>query len=122
MCKAKKYTGTQGVLIPHLNVGDLMLRKDVVQAVKEGSFHIYAVKHIDEGLFVFELWIYSFSPLYLLSHLLNILAGIELLSGIRAGSPSDADSVYGKVDQKLRKLATEARRFGRGEHELRAKL
>ena len=49
VCKSKEFTGTQGVLIPHLNVGDLNLRKDVVKAVKEGAFHVYAVKHIDEG-------------------------------------------------------------------------
>ena len=43
-------TGTQGVLIPHQNVKNLMLRDDVVAAIREGKFHIYAVKTIDEGL------------------------------------------------------------------------
>ncbi len=43
-------TGTQGVMIPHQNVKNLMLRDDVVEAVREGKFHIYAVKTIDEGL------------------------------------------------------------------------
>ena len=50
VCKAKGLTGKQGVMIPHLNLGDLMLRKDVVQAVKEGKFHIYPVKSIDQGI------------------------------------------------------------------------
>ena len=43
-------TGTQGVIIPHQNIKNLMLREDVVDAVKDGKFHIYAVKTIDEGL------------------------------------------------------------------------
>jgi len=37
-------------MIPHLNIDDLMLRKDVVDAVKEGKFHVYPVKTIDQGL------------------------------------------------------------------------
>ena len=43
-------TGTQGVIIPHQNVKNLMLRDDVVEAIREGKFHVYAVKTIDEGL------------------------------------------------------------------------
>jgi len=43
-------TGTQGVMIPHQNVKNLMLRDDVVEAIKDGKFHIYAVKTINEGL------------------------------------------------------------------------
>jgi predicted ATP-dependent protease len=43
-------TGNQGVVIPHQNVKNLMLREDVVEAIREEKFHIYAVKTIDEGL------------------------------------------------------------------------
>lgn len=43
-------TGTQGVMIPHQNVKNLMLRDDIVEAVRDGKFHIYAVKTINEGL------------------------------------------------------------------------
>ncbi|MCH7737322.1 MAG: AAA family ATPase [Chloroflexi bacterium] len=43
-------TGTQGVMIPHQNVKNLMLRDDVVEAIREGKFHVYAVKTIDDGL------------------------------------------------------------------------
>jgi ATP-dependent Lon protease len=50
VCKARGLTGTQGVLIPHQNVEDLMLRDRVVEAVKEGQFHIYPVHTIDEGM------------------------------------------------------------------------
>ena len=50
VCKAKGLTGDQGVMIPHQNVRNLMLREDVVKAVHEGKFHIYEVKTVDEGI------------------------------------------------------------------------
>lgn len=51
VCKKKgPLSGEQGVMIPKHNMSDLMLRPDIVTAVKEGKFHIYAVKNIDEGL------------------------------------------------------------------------
>jgi len=50
VCKAKGLTGTQGVLIPGSNIKHLMLREEVVDAVREGKFHIYAVSTIDQGI------------------------------------------------------------------------
>jgi ATP-dependent Lon protease len=50
VCKARGLTGAQGVIIPHQNVKDLMLRHDVVQAVAEKQFHVFAVRTIEEGL------------------------------------------------------------------------
>ncbi|MBI2871606.1 MAG: AAA family ATPase [Chloroflexi bacterium] len=50
VCKAKGFTGTQGVIIPKDNVANLVLRSDVVQAAQEGRFHVYAVSTIDEGM------------------------------------------------------------------------
>jgi len=50
VCKARGLTGRQGVMIPQQNVADLMLRHEVVDAAREGMFHIYAVKTIDEGI------------------------------------------------------------------------
>jgi ATP-dependent Lon protease len=50
VCKLKHLTGTQGVLIPQSNVKNLMLREDVVEAVRAGQFHIYPVSTIDEGI------------------------------------------------------------------------
>ena len=51
VCRAANgLTGAQGVVIPHQNVKNLMLRDDVVEAIRERMFHIYAVKTIDEGL------------------------------------------------------------------------
>ena len=50
LCKVKGMTGKQGVVIPHSNIKNLMLREDVVEAIKEGKFHIYPVNTIDEGI------------------------------------------------------------------------
>jgi predicted ATP-dependent protease len=52
VCRLKGLTGDQGVLMPKSNLRNLMLRADVVAAVKEGKFHIYAVGTIDEGMTV----------------------------------------------------------------------
>jgi len=96
VCRAKGLTGTQGVMIPHQNVGDLMLRKDVVQAVAENKFHIYPIKGIDEG--------------------------IELLTGVPAGELDDEGnyaegSVNFLVDTKLRALAEGLKSFSSEEKE-----
>lgn len=50
ICKLKGLTGQQGVMIPETNVDDLNLNDEVIQAVANGKFHIYAVKTIDAGL------------------------------------------------------------------------
>jgi len=92
-CKALGLTGDQGVMIPEANVKDLMLRKDVLQAVKDGKFHIYAVKTIDQG--------------------------IEILTGKEAGERG-ADGTYPEgtinylVDEKLSALAKALKEFGEG--------
>ena len=92
ICKHKGLTGKQGVLIPTKNVKDLMLKKEVVQAVEEGMFHIYPVKTIEQG--------------------------IEILTGMRAGKRRK-DGTYSKgtlfrlVDDRLRSLAEMARDFAK---------
>ncbi|AZR72610.1 ATP-dependent protease [Anoxybacter fermentans] len=50
VCKAKGLTGTQGVVIPVQNIENLMLDKEIIEAVKDGKFHIYSVKDIDEAI------------------------------------------------------------------------
>ncbi|UCC81253.1 MAG: AAA family ATPase [Candidatus Zixiibacteriota bacterium] len=50
VCKIKGLTGKQGVMIPKANVNDLMLRLEVVEAVKNGKFHIYSVYSIEQGI------------------------------------------------------------------------
>jgi lon-related putative ATP-dependent protease len=91
VCRARELTGRQGVMIPHQNVEDLMLRKDVVEAVAAGKFHIYPVETIDQG--------------------------IEILTGRPAGEKgSDGkyppDTVNCLVDQKLEELAERMKEFG----------
>jgi predicted ATP-dependent protease len=90
VCRAKGLDGSQGVMIPHQNVRNLMLRDEVVQAAREGTFHIYAVSNIDEG--------------------------IEILTGVEAGEKS-ADGSYPEgsincgVDRQLKEMAGKLRRF-----------
>jgi len=50
VCKAKGLTGAQGCVIPYSNVQNLMLKEEVVEAIKEGKFHIYPVRTISEGI------------------------------------------------------------------------
>lgn len=50
ICKQKGLTGHQGVMIPKTNKKNLVLKNEVVEAVREGKFHIYAIEHIDEGI------------------------------------------------------------------------
>jgi len=50
LCKARGLTGDQGVIIPRSNQQNLMLKESVVEAAKEGKFHIYAVSTIEEGI------------------------------------------------------------------------
>ncbi len=59
ICKLKGLTGEEGVIIPYQNIDNLMLKDEVIEAVKERKFSIYAIKTIDEG--------------------------IEILTGVRAG-------------------------------------
>ena len=81
VCKSKGLTGTQGVLIPHQNVKNLMLKDEVVKAVKNGMFHIYAVKTVEEG--------------------------IEILTGMPAGTLNEdgeyeENTIFRKVADKLK--------------------
>jgi ATP-dependent Lon protease len=50
VCSARGLTGAQGVLIPYQNGGDLMLKDEVIDAVKKNKFSIYPVRTIDEGI------------------------------------------------------------------------
>ena len=50
LCEARGLTGEQGVIIPHSNVTTLMLDERVLQAVRAGQFHVYAVRQVDEAL------------------------------------------------------------------------
>jgi len=92
ICIAKGLTGDQGVVIPHQNVKNLMLKKEIIEAVKNKKFHIYPIKTIDDG--------------------------IEILTGIDAGK-RNANGKFRKgtinelVDSKLRELAINQKQFGK---------
>ncbi|HEX6800972.1 MAG TPA: AAA family ATPase [Candidatus Binatia bacterium] len=78
VCRVKGLTNGQGVMIPKANVHNLMLRADVVDAVKAGKFRIYAVSTIDEG--------------------------IEVLTGVNAGARnSDGSYPGGTVNDRVQK-------------------
>ena len=49
-CKVKGLKGDEGVMIPKSNVQHLMLNEEIVEAVRQGKFHIYPVSTIDEGI------------------------------------------------------------------------
>jgi len=96
VCRAKGLTGTQGVMIPHQNVRNLMLRPDVVEAATAGKFAIYPVRTIDEG--------------------------IEILTGAAAGKKNDdgtweKDTVNFLVDRELQRLAKASKDFFEEEKE-----
>ncbi|MBS3907988.1 MAG: AAA family ATPase [Syntrophaceae bacterium] len=100
VCKAKGLTGKQGVMIPHLNVDDLMLRKDVVQAVQEGRFRVYPVKTIDQGI--------------------AILTGVEAGERLEDGCFKEG-TVNGLVDRKLQELGKKIKEYEGGGEETKEK-
>ncbi|MCS7285780.1 MAG: AAA family ATPase [Anaerolineae bacterium] len=84
VCKAKGLNGQQGVVIPKANVSNLMLKEEVIEAVKEGKFHIWAIETVDEG--------------------------IEILTGVKAGERREdgtfeENTVNYLVDKRLRELS-----------------
>jgi predicted ATP-dependent protease len=90
LCSARSLTGSQGVLIPAANVPHLMLRPQVVDAVRERRFHIYAVSRVEEAA--------------------------ELVIGLPAGvlGPDGrfpADTLFGKVQTRLEALAEASRDY-----------
>ena len=84
ICKMRGLNGTHGVMIPVQNVNNLQLSDEVVDAVKNKQFHIYAISTIDEG--------------------------IEILTGVPAGKKDKdgnfpAGTVNYLVYEKLKKYA-----------------
>lgn len=90
VCRDRGLTGSQGVIIPKTNVSDLMLREDVLEAVRKNRFHIYAISAIDEG--------------------------IEILTGHKAGyrrsdGSFEPGTVLSSVDEKLCLFAEQWKKF-----------
>lgn len=53
LCKVRGLDGTHGVVMPRKNVRHLMIKQEVVEAVKEGKFFIYAIDKVGEGMEIF---------------------------------------------------------------------
>jgi lon-related putative ATP-dependent protease len=53
LCKIRGLDGTHGVVIPKKNINHLMLKKEVVDAVREGKFSIHTIERVEEGLEIF---------------------------------------------------------------------
>jgi lon-related putative ATP-dependent protease len=90
LCDARGLTGEQGVLIPESNVKNLMLRQSVVDAVRQGKFHIYPIQNVHQG--------------------------IECLTGLRAGQRGangrfPKNTLNGLVEQRLIDFAEKSRSF-----------
>ncbi|WP_152053794.1 Lon protease family protein [Tautonia marina] len=77
-CRLTGLTGTQGVCIPRGNVSNLVLRPDVIRAVSEGRFHVWAVDTIDEG--------------------------IELLTGLPAGDLDQEETFHYRLDRRQQEI------------------
>jgi lon-related putative ATP-dependent protease len=81
VCKIKGINSQQGVIIPFQNERNLMLSQEVRDAVNNGTFHIYSVSTIDEG--------------------------IEVLTGVKAGDINVIDTVHYLVNEKLKELGND---------------
>ncbi len=95
VCRVRGLTGQQGVMIPAANVRNLILRADVLNAVEHGQFHLYPIRTIDEG--------------------------IELLTGVRAGTNEEDGTINGLVSRRLRALAVGLKTFASEEGNGKAK-
>lgn len=90
VCKARGFTGTQGVIVPASNVKNLMLREEIVRVVENGMFHIYAINTVDQG--------------------------IEILTGMPAGELGPdglfpEGTIHHAVNARLQELAEVLRRY-----------
>jgi predicted ATP-dependent protease len=88
LCRARGLSGAQGVLIPSANRPHLVLRDDVVEALAQGDFHLYAVDTVAQG--------------------------IEILTGLLAGERDasgrfPASSVFGRVERRIIEIAEKLR-------------
>jgi predicted ATP-dependent protease len=84
VCKRRGLTGDQGVLIPWDNRTQLMLSDEVVDAVEQNMFHVYAIKTIEEAM--------------------EILTGVKPGRRLKNGGFSK-NSIYEAVDERLTELA-----------------
>lgn len=89
ICKLQGLTGTQGVIFPVQNIRDLMLKEEVIDAVKKGTFHLYPISRVEEG--------------------------IEILTGVKAGRKTakgyEVGSVFYLVEKRIKELYEKSRQL-----------
>ncbi len=89
ICKLQGLTGKQGVIFPIQNIRDLMLKEEVIEAVRKGIFHLYPISRVEEG--------------------------IEILTGVKAGKKTakgyEAGSVFYLVEKRIRELYEKSRQL-----------
>lgn len=93
VCAVKGLTGNQGVIIPERNCDALMLRDDVVDAIADGRFHVFAVSTVEEG--------------------------VELLTGVPAGVSDEnghypEGTLFRAVEMRLKRFHQAMTELGRG--------
>jgi predicted ATP-dependent protease len=97
LCNARGLSGDQGVVIPSSNVVHLMLRQDVVEAVRGGRFHVYAVGSVDDGI--------------------EILTGLASGDAAEDGGGYPEESFNRRVQERLAEMATRRKEFGSAQKE-----
>ncbi len=91
ICKQVGLTGSQGVIIPRKNIENVILNREVEQAIANGMFHVYGVETVNEGL--------------------------EILTGLEAGRRTQrgtfkAGTVNSLVEKRLQEMARTMKEFG----------
>jgi len=92
ICKHKGLTGTQGVMIPSKNLRNLMLDQGIVDAVKEGKFHVWPISTIEEGL--------------------AVLTGMEA-GVLQEDGTYPEGTLFRKVDDRLKNISEIVRAYGK---------
>jgi len=85
ICKRKGLNGQQGVMVPAANIKNMMLKEEVVEAVRAGNFKIWAVETIEDG--------------------------IEILTGMKAGTIKEDGTIFGLVNRALETYAGRMKQF-----------
>ena len=92
VCKVKGLSGDQGVVIPKSNINNLVLKEEIVQAIKAGTFQVYAVETLNQGL--------------------------EILTGMPAGEPDENGgyqngTINYAITKKLERFSDKAQELAR---------
>jgi len=94
-CREFGLSGRQGVVIPAQNIDNLVLDDEVMRAVSAGTFHIYPIRTIDEGL--------------------------EVFTGVKAGSITEKGTIHQRAAARLYRMARQLKRFGTRKEEAATK-